>query len=193
MRVAVTRLADDQLREADAAFHRLESRSLAFYLDYALSNYRDPVNDMSLADALKLHLAVREADEKLRHISHRRPPNMGFLYRKQLAGSPRRDQRRVQRVTGRGAQPDHVVMQSVDFLRPRWAERGHWRINVHACRPVVSRNSTVSLCTACREHPVRRAPMDIKQMFFSEITIYRHEGGRDQLTRLIFRPQQIEN
>ncbi len=73
MRVAATRLADDQLRQAEAAFHRLEGRaqSLAFYLDYALSNYRDPVNDMSLADAAKLYLAVREADEKLGHISHR--------------------------------------------------------------------------------------------------------------------------
>ena len=73
MRVAATRLADDQLREAEAAFHRLEgrARSLAFYLDYALSNYRDPVNDMSLAEAAKLYLAVREADEKLGHISHR--------------------------------------------------------------------------------------------------------------------------
>ena len=73
MRVAATRLADDQLREAEAAFHRLEgrARSLAFYLDYALSNYRDPVNDMSLAEAAKLYLAVREDDEKLGHISHR--------------------------------------------------------------------------------------------------------------------------
>lgn len=73
MRVAATRLADDQLREAEAAFHRLEgrARSLAFYLDYALSNYRDPVNDMSLAEAAKLYLAVREADEKIGHISHR--------------------------------------------------------------------------------------------------------------------------
>ena len=73
MRVAATRLADDQLREAEAAFHRLEgrARSLAFYLDYALSNYRDPVNDMTLTEAAKLYLAVREADEKLGHISHR--------------------------------------------------------------------------------------------------------------------------
>jgi len=73
MRVAATRLADDQLREAEAAFHRLEGRTrpLAFYLDYALLNYRDPVNDMSLAEAAKLYLAVREADEKLGHISHR--------------------------------------------------------------------------------------------------------------------------
>ncbi|MGH7959458.1 MAG: site-specific integrase [Opitutaceae bacterium] len=73
MRVAATRLSDDQLREAEAAFHRLvgRARSLAFYLDYALTNYRDPVNDMSLTEAVKLYLAVREADEKLGHISHR--------------------------------------------------------------------------------------------------------------------------
>lgn len=73
MRVATTRLADDQLQEAEAAFHRLEgrTRSLTFYLDYALSNYRDPVNDMSLTEAAKLYLVVREEDEKLGHISHR--------------------------------------------------------------------------------------------------------------------------
>jgi hypothetical protein len=29
-------------------------------LDYALVNYRDPVNDMSVAEAAKLYLAVRE-------------------------------------------------------------------------------------------------------------------------------------
>ena len=42
MRVAATRLADEQLRLAEAAFHHLEGRtqSLAFYLDYALTNYR---------------------------------------------------------------------------------------------------------------------------------------------------------
>ena len=73
MRVAATRLANDQLREAEAAFHRLagRARSLAFYLDYALTLYRDPMNDMSLTEAAKLYLAAREADEKLGHISYR--------------------------------------------------------------------------------------------------------------------------
>ena len=35
-RTAATRLTDDQLKEAEAAFHRLEgrTRSLAFYLEY---------------------------------------------------------------------------------------------------------------------------------------------------------------
>ena len=35
-RTAATRITDDQLKEAEAAFHRLEgrTRSLAFYLEY---------------------------------------------------------------------------------------------------------------------------------------------------------------
>ena len=45
----VTLLATDQVREAEAAFHRLQAnpRSLTFYLDYALANYREPVTQNS--------------------------------------------------------------------------------------------------------------------------------------------------
>ena len=41
-----TFLATDQIREAEAAFRRLAGlpRSLAFYVDFALANYREPVN-----------------------------------------------------------------------------------------------------------------------------------------------------
>ncbi len=40
MRVAATRLADAQLREAEAVFARVtgQSRALSFYVDFALSN-----------------------------------------------------------------------------------------------------------------------------------------------------------
>jgi hypothetical protein len=40
-----TFLEPDQLREAEAAFRRLpaQSHSLTFFLDYALTNYREPV------------------------------------------------------------------------------------------------------------------------------------------------------
>jgi integrase len=73
MHVAATRLAPEQLREAEAAFHQLEgrTRSLTFYLGYALTNYRDPVNDMKVPDAAARYLAVREADYKQGHISKR--------------------------------------------------------------------------------------------------------------------------
>lgn len=38
---------------------------------------------------------------------------------------------------------------------------------------------------------VRRAAMDVKNTFFSNITIYRHVDGRDQLFRLRFNPSDI--
>ncbi len=73
VRTAATRLTDDQLKEAEAAFHRLggRTRSLAFYLEYALANYRDPVRDVTLADATKEYLALRESDHKQGNLSHR--------------------------------------------------------------------------------------------------------------------------
>ncbi len=69
----VTHLASERVREAEAAFHRLEgrTRTLTFYLDYALANYRDPIKDMPLADAAKEYLLLREADHKQGHLSHR--------------------------------------------------------------------------------------------------------------------------
>ena len=73
VRTAATRLTDDQLKEAEAAFHRLggRTRSLAFYLEFALANYRDPIRDVTLADATKEYLALRESDHKQGNLSHR--------------------------------------------------------------------------------------------------------------------------
>ena len=73
VRTAATRLEDEQLCEAEAAFHRLEgrTRSLTFYLDFALANYRDPIRDVPLAEAAKEYLALREADYKQGNLSHR--------------------------------------------------------------------------------------------------------------------------
>jgi hypothetical protein len=73
VRTAATRLSDDQLKDAEAAFHRLEgrSRSLAFYLEFALANYRDPIRDVTLADATKEYLALRESDHEQGNLSHR--------------------------------------------------------------------------------------------------------------------------
>jgi len=68
-----TPLAEAQVREAEAAFHRLgnRTRSLTFYLDYALTNYRDPVQDKPVAEAAREYLALREADYNQGHLSHR--------------------------------------------------------------------------------------------------------------------------
>ena len=66
-------LSNEQIREAEAVFRRLEgrTRSLGFYVDFALTNYRDPVRDVSLADATKEYVALREADFKQGNLSKR--------------------------------------------------------------------------------------------------------------------------
>jgi hypothetical protein len=55
VRMATTFLTDDQLREAEAAFRRLDgaAQPLAFYLDYALANYRAPERARPLPEAVK--------------------------------------------------------------------------------------------------------------------------------------------
>jgi integrase len=73
LRSATTWLTNDQMREAEAVLRRLDgrTRSLSFYVDFALANYRDPIRDMRLAEAAKEYLAVREADDNQGHLSHR--------------------------------------------------------------------------------------------------------------------------
>lgn len=53
MRPVPTCLAAEQVREAEAAFQRLNgrTRSLSFYLDFALANCRAPRQDVALAEA----------------------------------------------------------------------------------------------------------------------------------------------
>jgi len=64
LRSAITFLADDQLRETESLFRRLQGypRSLSFYLDYALANYREPASQHSLADAVTKYLAKKDRE-----------------------------------------------------------------------------------------------------------------------------------
>jgi integrase len=73
LRSISTCLTIEQVRESEAAFQRLgsRSRSLSFYLDYALTNYRDPVNDKPVVEAAREYLALREMDHDQGHLSHR--------------------------------------------------------------------------------------------------------------------------
>jgi len=61
-RAAITRLNEDQLHEAEAAFRRLmgQPRSLSFYLDFALTNYREPEKQRPLASAVADYIAAKE-------------------------------------------------------------------------------------------------------------------------------------
>ncbi|MEO9111774.1 MAG: site-specific integrase [Lacunisphaera sp.] len=68
-----TALTVEQARESEALYRRLEgrTRSLSYYVDYALTNYRDPIHDRPLDEAAKEYLAVREMDDQQGHLSHR--------------------------------------------------------------------------------------------------------------------------
>jgi len=64
IRTTATRLTDAQLHEAEAAFRRLidAPKSLSFYLDYALANYRAPEREISVGDAAAAYLASKRQE-----------------------------------------------------------------------------------------------------------------------------------
>ena len=63
---ATTFLAPDQLREAEAMFRRLAGRPqpLTFYIDYALANYREPVTQKLLTEAITEYLATKDHERE---------------------------------------------------------------------------------------------------------------------------------
>ena len=64
IRTTATRLTDAQLHEAEASFRRLidAPKSLSFYLDYALANYRAPEREISVGDAAAAYLASKRQE-----------------------------------------------------------------------------------------------------------------------------------
>ena len=73
LRPILTRLNEDQVQEAEAAFRKLKgtSKSLLFYLDYALANYREPACDKPLADAVADYLASKRLENQRTLLSPR--------------------------------------------------------------------------------------------------------------------------
>jgi integrase len=63
IRTAITRLSDEQLHEAEAAFLRLKDapQSLLAYLDCGLVNYRSPQQERPLGEAVTEYLATKKA------------------------------------------------------------------------------------------------------------------------------------
>ncbi len=77
-RAAVTRLNEDQLHEAEAAFRRIANlpRPLSFYLDFALTNYREPEKQKPLADAVAEYVTAKEHEFAQDQLS---PPQMNRI------------------------------------------------------------------------------------------------------------------
>ena len=66
IRAVSTFLSDDQLREAEAAFRRLDGspKSLSVYLDYALANYRPPEREITVEKATAAYLATKKQEHE---------------------------------------------------------------------------------------------------------------------------------
>ncbi|OAM89043.1 site-specific integrase [Termitidicoccus mucosus] len=78
LRGASTFLTEAQLREAEAAFLRLEKarRPLTFYLDYALANYREPEAALKITDAVTTYMKARKEDVQQALIGKRQLRNI---------------------------------------------------------------------------------------------------------------------
>lgn len=71
LRMIATTLTQDQLREAEALFRRLESKSqpISFYVDYALANYLEPEQRKPLQAAIREYVAAKEQEYQQGYIS----------------------------------------------------------------------------------------------------------------------------
>ena len=66
VRTAITRLSDEQLQEAEAAFQRLAGhrQSLSCCVDFMLANYREPERQKLLADAVADYVAAKKHEHE---------------------------------------------------------------------------------------------------------------------------------
>ncbi|MCS6245811.1 MAG: site-specific integrase [Opitutus sp.] len=64
IRATATRLSEEQLHEAEAAFQRLADapKSLSFYLEFALATYRAPDREHPLAEAVATYIVSKERE-----------------------------------------------------------------------------------------------------------------------------------
>lgn len=63
-RMKATRLTDEQVKDAERAFAKLGSKSVLEAVEYFLANYREPVRQMTVADAVAQFLADREKQNR---------------------------------------------------------------------------------------------------------------------------------
>ena len=70
LRTTTTLLTEEQLREAEAVFQRMENpRLFSAYMDFALANYREPTKELPLDEATKQYLEARESEHNKKLLS----------------------------------------------------------------------------------------------------------------------------
>lgn len=63
LRATTTLLTEEQLREAEVIFQKMENpRLFSAYMEFALANYREPTKELALADAAHQYREARKAD-----------------------------------------------------------------------------------------------------------------------------------
>ncbi len=80
LRSVATTLTEDQTREAEAVFLRLadKPRPLSFYVDFALTNYREPEKQKPLADAIADYNKAKAHECEQGHISQPQLDRIGW-------------------------------------------------------------------------------------------------------------------
>ena len=71
LHAVATVLAEDQVREAEAVFRRLSGKPnpLSFYVDFAVSNYREPEQQKPLSAAISDYVSAKAHEFEQNHIS----------------------------------------------------------------------------------------------------------------------------
>ena len=66
IRAAATRLTDEQWHESESVFRRIAGRAkpLSFYVEFALANYREPVTQKLLAEAVTEFLVIKDHERE---------------------------------------------------------------------------------------------------------------------------------
>lgn len=80
LRRAVTRLTDEQLREAESVFHRLadQPHKLTFCVDFTLKNYRAPETQKKIAEAVADYVAAKRHEHEQGYISRPQLDRIGW-------------------------------------------------------------------------------------------------------------------
>jgi site-specific recombinase XerD len=71
LHAVATVLTEDQIRDAEAVFRRLSGKphSLSFYVDFAVSNYREPEQQKPLSAAISDYVSTKTHEFEQKHIS----------------------------------------------------------------------------------------------------------------------------
>jgi integrase len=70
LRATTTLLTEEQLREAEVIFQKMENpRLFSAYMEFALANYREPTKEQALADTAKQYLEAREGEHNKKLLS----------------------------------------------------------------------------------------------------------------------------